>query len=190
MSHFWHSIAHTNEGKYFKGKQQLDLSLNLFYVRTFPVVNAYHKTSPQTFMLAVLYSKLIYASSKTYKESWHPSGYLGDEVWQPCSRHSSWVVSAHIWKGLVLSSKKAVLLPFSMMGQDTRIGSDSLLQRQICLPFKKEINGWFRDMFLKCHNECMYIIGNIQGIVFWNLHLLYQSDGRCLPCDLGLWKWC
>lgn len=57
------------------GKQQLDLSLNSFYVRIFPVVNAYHKTSLQTFTLAVLYSKLIDASSKTYKESWHPSGY-------------------------------------------------------------------------------------------------------------------
>lgn len=129
MSHWWHSIAHTNEGKYFMGKQQLDLSLNLYYACTFPVVNAYHKTSPQTFMLAVLYSKLINASSKTYKESWHPSGFLGDEVWQPCMRHSSWVVSAHIWKGLVLSSKKAILLPFSIVGQDTKIGSNTLIPK-------------------------------------------------------------
>lgn len=84
----WHSIAHTNEGKHFLGKQRLDLSFNSFYVRTFPVVIAYHKASPQTFVLAVLHSKLIDASSKTYKDSWHPSGCLGDEVWHTCSRHS------------------------------------------------------------------------------------------------------
>lgn len=96
MSRCWHSIAHTNEGKYFLDEKRLDLSLNSFYVRTFPVVNAYHKASPQTFVLPVLHSKLIDASLKTYKESWHPSGCLGDEAWQTCSRHSYWVVAAHI----------------------------------------------------------------------------------------------
>lgn len=101
-----------------------------------------------------------------------PQG-IRDEVWQSCSRHSSWVISAHIWKGLVLSSKKAVLLPFSMMGQDTKIGSDSLLQRQICHS-KILINGWFRAMFLKCHSEFMFKV-EIYGNIFY-----LESSGNCV----------
>ncbi len=147
------------------------MSHHCHYVCTFPVVNVYHKASQQTFVLAVLHWKLINASSKTYKEPWHPLVCLGDKVWQTCSRHSSWIVSAHIWKGLLS------LAEFFHDGTRHQNWVRLLIAKSVIEKLcEKVINGWFRAMFLKCHNQFMNMSFYKKYMEIFHL----ESSGHCV----------
>jgi len=136
MSHCWHAIAHTNEGKHVMGKQQLDFFHWILFMYVF------FQWLMHTTKLVPKHSRWQFCIQSSSMPVLRHTRSLG--MPQGIKRWSLAVIAAVTLPGLFqhifervwscLPRKHSCCL-FSMMGQDTKIGSDSLLQRQI-LSFK------------------------------------------------------